>query len=145
MENSQTEQVVHWQHRMSADQATRLARLHHAAFATAGCRACEGHCCKDCAAEEGYLRDTELSSQGRQRLKARHGFDPALGFRGPGGCRLPLHERSPTCNVFYCGSRLNTFPDTPTPADDLTPVQRRRAVRAAEHLRRAFVEAEDWL
>ena len=79
------DQVVFWQHRMSAGQATRLARLHHETFAVAGCRQCEGPCCKDCAESEGYFKDTELTLAGLKRLKAEYGFDAKTGFRGPTG------------------------------------------------------------
>ena len=139
------QQVVFWQHRMSASQATRLARLHHQTFAVAGCRQCDGPCCKDCAENEGYFQETELTRAGLKRLKAEYGFDRKTGFRGPNGCRVPLDERSPTCNTFYCGSGLNAFPEMHTPAHDLPAPQRRVAVKLAGHLLRAFEKADEWV
>ncbi|WP_374566016.1 hypothetical protein [Ideonella sp.] len=141
----EVEQVVFWQHRMSASQATRLARLHHETFAVAGCRQCDGRCCKDCAENEGYFQETELTRAGLKRLKAEYGFDRKTGFRGPNGCRVPLNERSPTCNVFYCGARVNAFPELPTPADELPAKQRRDAVILAGNLRRAFSAWQKWI
>ena len=139
------EQVVYWQHKMSAGQAMKLARLHHETFSVGGCRQCDGPCCRDCAESEGYFKDTELSREGLRRLKSTYGFDRKLGFRGPSGCRVPLHERSPTCNVFYCGSGLNSFPSRRTPAFDLPAPQLNAAIALAQDLRRAFEAAEEWI
>jgi hypothetical protein len=139
------EQVVYWQHKMSASQATKLARLHHETFAVAGCRQCDGPCCRDCAENEGYFKHTELTRAGLKRLKTEYGFDSQKGFRGSNGCRVPLHERSPTCNVFYCGSELNDFPPVRTPAFDLPARKRNAATTLAQGLRRAFEVAEEWV
>lgn len=139
-------QVIFWQHRMSASQATRLARLHQETFSIAGCRQCDGRCCKDCAENEGYFAETELTRSGLKRLKTEYEFDRTTGFRGPEGCRLPLNVRSPTCNVFYCDAGVNSFPDLPTPANDLLPAsQRRAAIKMAGHLRRAFERDDEWV
>ena len=127
-----------WQHRMSADTAAGLARQHFRAFSVSGCRTCDGPCCRDCAAEEGYMRHTEATLADVERLKAAHGFDPVHGWRGPGGCRLPMHERSPTCTLFYCGVGRSGFPGGSNPAGDLPPAQRRAVARQVVRLKRAF-------
>lgn len=65
------------------------------------CKECEMNCCKGCAHNGGYFKDTAWAKELVYLMK-RYKFSHTKGFLGRFGCKLPRIWRSRTCLRVVC-------------------------------------------
>jgi hypothetical protein len=80
----------------------QVLAIYEETFKDSACRrACDGNCCSRCADAEGFFGG-RMPRKSLDELKAKFGFTPKDGFRGPSGCNLPVEERNDICLSFMC-------------------------------------------